>query len=239
MSGPSAKPNNSLAKSLLKGVGLLGGLFALVLLAKRLGLEDLLRNKEWFADLVLHLGTVEGAALFVVIALAATGVGVPRQLVALLGGSVFGAALGTLYSTLGCALSCAAVAAYARLFGRSLVSGRFAGRIAKLDAFLRQDPLKMGLAIRLFPVGHNLTTNLCAGVSGIPLWPFILGSTLGYVPQNLVFALFGAGVSAESGTGVALSVGCSVLLFAASAWLGVSLYRKHRARAAEAVGEDG
>ena len=239
MNGTNATKNNALAKTVLKGLGLLGGLLALLLTARGLGLEDMLRDKDWFAGLVGHLGTVQGALLFLALAAAATGLGVPRQLVALLGGSVFGATLGTLYSTVGCALSCLAVAGYARLFGRSLVAGRFGPRIAKLDAFLGQAPLRMALAIRLFPVGHNLTTNLCAGVTGIPLGAFTLGSTLGYVPQNLVFALFGAGVSAESDAGVMLSVGCSVALFAASTWLGISLYRKHRARASGAVGEYG
>ncbi len=79
-----------------------------------------------------------------------------------------------------------------------------------------------------------MLTNLAAGISAIPLMPFILGSTIGYIPQNFIFALFGAGMQKESTTGIVLSIGMGVILFAVSIWIGMAVYRSYKAEAAEA-----
>jgi uncharacterized membrane protein YdjX (TVP38/TMEM64 family) len=76
---------------------------------------------------------------------------------------------------------------------------------------------------------------VAAGVTSIPAASFILGSALGYVPQNLVFAIFGAGVNAESDLGRILSIGVSVALLVGSTWLGLSVYRAYRRKGAVPV----
>ena len=122
-------------------------------------------------------------------------------------------------------------AIYARMGGRDLVERKFGRRLERVNRFLKHEPFNTALAIRLFPLGSNLITNLAAGVSSIPLVPFILGSTLGYIPQNFIFALFGAGMNRESAMGVALSVGMSIALFVVSGWLGIQVYRRYRKQA--------
>ncbi|MFT5539807.1 MAG: putative membrane protein YdjX (TVP38/TMEM64 family), partial [Alphaproteobacteria bacterium] len=84
------------------------------------------------------------------------------------------------------------------------------------------------LLIRLLPVGSNLLTNLAAGVSGVRAVPFVAGSTLGYVPQTLIFALVGSGLHIEP----ALRIGASVVLFVVSGMLGVYLFRRYRGTSA-------
>ena len=104
-----------------------------------------------------------------------------------------------------------------------------------MNRFLQHEPFNTALAIRLFPLGSNLITNLAAGVSSIPLMPFIFGSFIGYIPQNFIFALFGAGMNRESAMGVALSVGMSIVLFVVSGWMGIQVYRRYRKQAKELV----
>ena len=53
---------------------------------------------------------------------------------------------------------------------------------------------------------------------------FIVGSGLGYIPQMVVFALVGTGITVDP----ALRIGCGVALFAVSGAFGVHLYRKYR-----------
>jgi uncharacterized membrane protein YdjX (TVP38/TMEM64 family) len=166
--------------------------------------------------------------IFLAVGAVFTAVGLPRQMVGFLGGFAFGAVGGTLLSTLGSGLGCALAAGYARWGGRELVARKLGSRIRRVDGFLRHRPFRTALAIRFFPFGSNVLTNLAAGVSAIPLGPFILGSTLGYIPQNFIFALFGAGMNRESTMGVALSVGMSVVLFAVSGWMGIRVYRRYR-----------
>jgi uncharacterized membrane protein YdjX (TVP38/TMEM64 family) len=124
---------------------------------------------------------------------------------------------------------------YARWLGRAFVQKRFPGRLRKLDTFLHLHPFSMTVLIRLLPVGHNASTNLLAGVSSVPALPFFAGSALGYLPQNMVFALAGSGVNLDP----SLRLTLAVLLFVISSLLGVWLYRRHRRELAGMNDENG
>lgn len=221
-------PGSHPFRSLIKGLTLLVTLGLAVWGARSLGLEDMVRDTDWFQTHVLGRGHFT-ALIFVGFAAAYSALGMPRQLMGFLGGVVFGWWWGSVLCTVGCGLGCWLAAGYARLLGREFLCRRFGRRVRAVDAFLRRRPFRTTLAIRLFPLGSNLMTNLAAGVSSIPLLPFILASSLGYYPQNLVFALFGGGLSADSGVRTAVSIGISVALFVAATWLGVVLYRRYRA----------
>ncbi|WP_321514055.1 VTT domain-containing protein [uncultured Pseudodesulfovibrio sp.] len=214
-------------KSLIKGLVMLAGLGLAVYLSRAIGLGDMLSNTQWFNDHILGNGPLS-IIIFLGVGAAFTAVGLPRQLIGFLGGFAFGALSGTLLATVGSGLGCAIAAVYARMGGRDLVQRKLGHRVGKVNQFLQHEPFNTALAIRLFPLGSNLITNLAAGVSSIPLMPFILGSTLGYIPQNFIFALFGSGMNRESAMGVALSVGMSIVLFAVSGWLGIRVYSRYR-----------
>jgi uncharacterized membrane protein YdjX (TVP38/TMEM64 family) len=221
----------------LKGLAMLAVFAGLVVLARALGLEQHLADRKWLLSHVEGQGVV-GVLFFLGLTGLVTGMGVPRQLTAFLGGYAFGWFWGSVLATLGTALGCAMDFGLSRTLGRDFVLHRFGRRVERLDAFLRSDPWRSALAIRLFPVGHNMLTSVAAGVTSIPAAAFILGSAAGYLPQNLVFALAGAGISAETGLGKILSIGFSVLLLAASGWLGVSVYRAYKRKGAVPVEDE-
>lgn len=225
-------------KSVAKGLAMLAGLGLAVYFSRSVGVGDMLKDTQWFNDHVLGSGPLS-VFIFLGVGMIFTAVGLPRQLVGFLGGFAFGAISGTLLATIGSGMGCALAAGYSRWGGRELVERKLGRRVQKMDAFLRHEPFNTALAIRLFPLGSNLITNLAAGVSSIPLMPFILGSTLGYIPQNFIFALFGAGMNKESTMGIALSVGMSIVLFVVSGWLGVRVYRRYKTQGADAVSGDG
>jgi uncharacterized membrane protein YdjX (TVP38/TMEM64 family) len=91
--------------------------------------------------------------------------------------------------------------------------------------FREQTALKV-LMVRLLPVGNNLLTNLIAGCSGIRFLPFIVGSTVGYLPQMLIFALSGAGI----GNADKYQLMLSVVLFILASLIGAFLYHNHKTR---------
>ncbi|MUM76888.1 SNARE associated Golgi protein [Pseudodesulfovibrio sp. F-1] len=223
---PRCEKRRSLG-AVVKGLVMLAGLALAVYLGRSLGLDDMLRNTRWFNDHVLGTGPMS-VVIFLAVGGVFTAVGLPRQVIAFLGGFAFGAVGGTLLSTLGAGLGCALAAGYARWGGREFVTSRLGERIRRVDGFLRHRPFRTALAIRFFPFGSNGLTNLAAGVSAIPLGPFILGSTLGYIPQSFIFALFGAGMNKDSATGMALSIGMGVVLFVGSIWMGTAVYRSYR-----------
>ncbi|MFT8245751.1 TVP38/TMEM64 family protein [Roseomonas sp. BN140053] len=170
-----------------------------------------------------------GQVFFVLAGAAAAAVGAPRQAVAFLGGTAFGALTGGALSLLAQVLGCALCFGWARLVGRDWaarrLTGRFGRRLRPLHDALTGSPFGATVALRLLPVGNNLALNLLAGLSGIGAAPFLLGSALGYVPQTAVFALLGEGVAVDRTAQLALGAG----LFAVSAALGWWLLRRHRA----------
>lgn len=180
-------------------------------------------NEAWVDARVRGHG-ISGAALFLLVGALFTAIGLPRQLIAFLGGYAFGLWLGVLVASAAALLGCALSFFYARLFGRRWLAARLGERAQRFDRFIQDHPLSMTVLVRLLPVGNNLLTNLAAGVSGIRVAPFLLGSWLGYLPQTLVFALVGSGVHIAQGLKLALAAG----LFVASGALGVWLYHRLR-----------
>jgi len=197
-------------------------LVALGVILKTTGLGAVF-DKSWIDAQVKDQG-VSGKTLFVAAAGVLTAVGLPRQVVAFFAGYAFGLIPGILLSVLAATIGCATTFSYARFLGRDLVQARFPNRARKIDDFLSENPFTMTLLIRFLPVGSNLVVNLAAGVSSVGAVSFIVASSLGYIPQMIVFALVGTGITVDP----ALRIGCGVALFAVSGALGILLYRKYR-----------
>ena len=173
------------------------------------------RGSDWSGELIYLFG----AALFVAI-------GLPRQVVSFLGGYAFGLNLGVLLALCATTFGCVISFNFARFIGRDIISKRFPKRVRKADAFFKENTFSMTLLIRLLPLGSNFITNLVAGVSSARAFAFIGGSTAGYIPQTVIFALLGSGINLEPEFRITLSV----ILFLASAVLGVYLYRQYKIR---------
>ena len=180
-------------------------------------------TEQWIDDVVRGHG-IEGDLIFLAVGALLTAIGLPRQLVAFLGGYGFGFVYGTALATAAAAIGCVIAFFYARLLGRDLIQPRFPDRIKHIDDFLHDNPFTMTLLIRFLPLGSNFLTNLAAGVSSVHATPFIAGSTVGYLPQMIVFALVGSGITLDP----AFRISVSVVLFIVSGALGIQLYRKYR-----------
>lgn len=216
---------NDLFRTGARAAILAGGLVLAGLLLRALGAAP---GTAW-VDLHVRDQGLLGEAMFVLVAAAATLVGMPRQAIAFLGGYAFGTVLGVVCALLAQLLGCALAFAWARAVGQGWVERRLAGRfgpkLRPLVATLRGHPFQTALALRLFPVGNNLALNLLAGMSGIAFAPFLAASALGYLPQTVVFALLGKGVRVDG----AWQIGVAALGLAASVALGLWLMRRHRA----------
>lgn len=218
-------------RTYLKGLVMLALLAGIGIGLRTAGLDEAL-DEHWIDAHIRGQG-LYGWALFVLVTGVFTGVGLPRQIISFLAGYAYGFMGGTLAATLGTALGCAGTFLFSRFLGRRYVTRRFAGKIGRVDNFLRDNPFSMTLIIRFMPVGSNLLTNLVAGVSSVGSIPFIAGSTVGFIPQTAIFALLGSGFKVDFAWRVTLAV----VLFIISTWMGFALYRKKR-RAAAIVNGD-
>ncbi|MBI0536638.1 TVP38/TMEM64 family protein [Roseomonas sp. KE2513] len=166
---------------------------------------------------------LQGEAVFLAVGAAAAAAGLPRQGVAFLGGYAFGAPVGTGLALVAQVLGCAASFGWARLLGRDWAARRLEGRLGRrlrpLHDRLVASPFGATLALRLLPVGNNLALNLLAGLSGVRMAPFVLGSAIGYLPQTLVFALLGNGVAVDRVAQLVLGGALFLVSVALGAWL--------------------
>lgn len=221
---PSRAPDRGRIRPgvVLRGFALLVSFVACGWLAH--GLADAGMLSQRFIDAEVAGHGAAGYAIFLGIGAVATGLGLPRQLVAFLGGYAFGTAAGTALALAATLAGCVGTFVYARAFARSLIARRFGARVRQFDDLLGRYPFRMTTIVRLLPVGSNVLTNLLAGVSRVRPGPFLAGSAVGYLPQTLAFALAGSGVAVAPEIEVAIGAG----LFLATAYLGIVLYRKHR-----------
>jgi uncharacterized membrane protein YdjX (TVP38/TMEM64 family) len=210
----------------LRGAGFAVSLVALAAAAEWLATAGLL-SQHWIDVAVAGRGLV-GALSFLAVGTVATALGLPRQVIAFLGGYAFGAVVGTELALAAAIFGCVATFGYARLAATTLVARRFATHVQRLDAVLNAAPFHMTLVVRLLPVGSNLLTNLVAGVTRVRFGPFVAGSAVGYLPQTLAFALAGSGIRVAP----ALNFALAGVLLAVSAIVGIRLYRRHRDAAA-------
>jgi uncharacterized membrane protein YdjX (TVP38/TMEM64 family) len=226
------------ARVIVKGLALI---LSLALLGYLFNASDLGSsvNEAWIDARVRGHG-INGALLFLLMGGLFTAIGLPRQVIAFLGGYAFSVGLGTLLGALAALLGCMLSFVYARYFGRGLLRARLGERARRFDGFIHDHPFSMTVLIRLLPVGSNLLTNLAAGISSVRPTYFFFGSLIGYLPQTLVFALVGSGVHIAPMLKLALAIALFLVFMA----LGMYLYRRSRRGAAldetleEALGGD-
>jgi uncharacterized membrane protein YdjX (TVP38/TMEM64 family) len=171
---------------------------------------------------MLAEGGMRGPAMFLLLATFLTAIGLPRQIPAFVAGYAFGPWYGTAIALVSQVLACSLDFIWARAIGQDFVRRRFGKLLTKIDTTLCAQPFIATLTLRLLPVGSNILLNLAAGLSSVRAFPFLLASTIGFLPQTLIFALFGQG-SAPSHAHMLLLGGA---MFAASACLGVVLLRR-------------
>lgn len=197
-----------------------------LLLAGLIGAGFALHAAAW-RDLIAGAGQ-HGPMAYLLIGAAACAIGIPRQVVAYAGGLAWGfwpgVALGLVAQLLGCAATLLWSRLIARRWAERWLHRGTGDRMARLDAFIARHPFTATLVLRLLPVGSNPLLNLLAGVSAVPVVPFLAASALGYLPQTVIFALLGGGVRLEQEA----QVGIAVALFALSLILGTALLRRER-----------
>jgi predicted amidohydrolase YtcJ/uncharacterized membrane protein YdjX (TVP38/TMEM64 family) len=180
------------------------------------------------AEMIAGLGWLAIPA-FITFGALFTSVGLPRQLVAFIGGYVFGTAVGVALGTVAAALGAILTFYAARCLARPFVLRKYPKIVSKIDHFIDDRLFLKILLIRFLPFGTNLATNLAAGAAATPIRPFALASLIGYIPQMTIFAISGHGVRVESDTQLILAA----CLFLISIVIGSYLYYQHHQAATE------
>ncbi|MBV1831805.1 VTT domain-containing protein [Komagataeibacter sp. AV436] len=171
----------------------------------------------------LHAGA-GSAAVFVLVASAFCGLGLPRQAVCFAAGAAYGIGAGCALATMATVAGCLWGYGWGRWAGRMRMPARLGATLARVEGCVRVAPFASVLALRLMPVGSALLLNLAAGMLGVRVVPFVLATVLGSLPQTVVFVLVGTGMQ----LGGSARIGVAIGLFGLSAGVGVWLMRRMR-----------
>jgi len=182
-------------------------------------------NSSAIAEVIVSLGWLAIPA-FITFGALFTSVGLPRQVLAFIGGYAFGITAGVAMGTLAAALGAILTFYAARCLARPFVLRKYPQLVIKIDHFIHDRLFLKIILIRFLPFGTNLATNLAAGAAATPVRPFALASLIGYVPQMTIFAMSGHGIRVESNTQLLASIG----LFLISIVIGGYLYYHHLQR---------
>ena len=191
-----------------------------VVLAVRFGTPDVagLRDR-------VEAAGAWGPALFVLLYALLAQIPSPMSVVTIAGGALFGLWTGAGLVLLGAMLAATASFALGRVLGRDAVDRFIQGRLARVDAVLRDHGLAAVLVVRLVPLFPFFAVNYASGLSGVRLRHYLLGSAIGMVPGVVAYTAVGA--FGSDPLGLLAAVSGLVLLVVAGGWWGRRLERRH------------
>ncbi|MEU9147019.1 VTT domain-containing protein [Streptomyces sp. NPDC048349] len=182
---------------------------------------------------VLSEGWPPGLPVGTAVALFAAGYGVcaaafvPRPLLNLAAGAVFGTQFGLLAAVGGTVLGAGIAFGLGRVMGQEALRPYLRGRwLRAADGQLSRHGFRSMLAVRLFPGVPFVVANYCAAVSRCGWLPFLAATALGVVPNTTAYVIAGASASSPGSPAFLVSFGFIVVSVVAA---GVVAWRKrHR-----------
>lgn len=148
---------------------------------------DLLAVRDWAASL-----GAGGALLFVLGYAALTLTPVPKNLLTIAAGLVWGFWLALALVYVGALLGATASFVIGRALGREAVERLTGARVARLDAALAQRGFLAVLGARLVPIIPFTLINYGAGLTAVRRRDYALGTAIGIVPGSAAYVALGA-----------------------------------------------
>lgn len=122
---------------------------------------------------------------------AATLAPVPKNVLSVAAGAVFGLVVGTVLVVTGACLGAVIAFLLARVLGRETVHRLAGGRLERVDGLLRRRGLVAVLTLRLVPVVPFTALNYAAGLTGLRFGTYLLGTAVGILPGSVAFVALG------------------------------------------------
>lgn len=176
-----------------------------------------------------QLGGMAAATVFAVAYGLCTVAFVPRPLLNLAAGALFGSQLGLSAALVGTVLGAGVAFGLGRVLGQDALRPLLRGRwLRAADGQLSRHGFRTMLAARLFPGVPFWAANYCASVSRMRWWPFLLATALGSVPNTAAYAVAGARASAP--TSPAFLIAMAAIAVPALAGSVVAWRKRHHLR---------
>lgn len=133
-----------------------------------------------------------GPAVFILVYALLTLAPVPKNVLSVAAGLVFGFAGGLAIVFVAAILGAVAAFWMGRWLGRDAVEKFTGARVEKIDQLLHQRGLVAMIGVRLVPVLPFTVINYAAGLTSIRWWNYFLGTAIGILPGTASFVTLGA-----------------------------------------------
>ncbi len=117
--------------------------------------------------------------------------GLGRSVLSLAGGIFYGTFWGTTFSVLAALLGSLLIFAFVRQLGRPRFLAKVSDHLEKADKLVAENGFIAVILIRQLPLAC-LLINILLALTRVTLTEFILGSLIGFLPEALIFALYGS-----------------------------------------------
>ncbi|MFB6847126.1 TVP38/TMEM64 family protein [Streptomyces sp. NPDC056373] len=176
-----------------------------------------------------QLSGAAAAAVFTVAYGVCTVAFVPRPLLNLAAGALFGSQLGLGVALTGTVLGAGIAFCLGRALGQDALRPLLRGRWLKAaDGQLSRHGFRSMLMVRLFPGVPFWAANYCASVSRMGLLPFLLATGIGSIPNTAAYAVAGARASTPTSPAFLIAMACIAL--PALAGVVVAWRKRHQLR---------
>ncbi|MFJ2767293.1 TVP38/TMEM64 family protein [Streptomyces sp. NPDC087300] len=176
-----------------------------------------------------QLGGATAVALFAVAYGACTAAFVPRPLLNLAAGALFGTTAGLGAALAGTVFGAGIAFGLGRMLGQDALRPLLRGKWLKAaDGQLSRHGFRSMLAVRLFPGVPFAAANYCAAVSRMGWLPFLLATGIGSIPNTAAYVIAGARASTPTSPVFLIAMG-----FIAVTGLGgaaVAWFKRHHLR---------
>lgn len=176
-----------------------------------------------------QLGGAGAVALFAVAYGACTAAFVPRPLLNLAAGALFGSQAGLGAAIAGTVIGAGIAFGLGRILGQDALRPLLRGKWLKAaDGQLSRHGFRSMMAARLFPGVPFWAANYCAAVSRMGWLPFLLATGLGSIPNTAAYVI--AGARASTPTSPAFLIAMGFIAVTGLAGAAVAWCKRHRLR---------
>lgn len=207
MTAPATKPAGFMRFLPLVIVALaLGGFFAFGF-DRYFSLEALRENRQALGAWV-EASPPRAIALFILVYASAVAISFPgASILTVFGGYLFGLAVAVPAIVFAATLGAAIIFLASKSALGDMLKGRVSGFLSQMEKGFRDNELSYMFVLRLAPVFPFWAVNIAAGLLGVSLRNFLIGTGLGIIPGSFVFASIGnaAGAAFDKGEDLSLT----------------------------------
>ncbi len=170
-------------------------------------LASLRDNRDLLQD-VVNARPVLAVTIFIAVYAAAVAISFPgASILTIFGGYLFGLTVGVPAIVFAATLGATAIFLAAKTALADFLHERAGGFVKKMERGFHEDELNYMFVLRLIPAFPFWAINIAAGLLGVSLRNFVVGTFFGIIPGTFVYASIGAaaGAAFDAGEDVTLS----------------------------------